>query len=86
MQALLSGKLGIFPLLLFVLLIVGALLLRRTVGKLRRDLDMAAYEKKRGPVAAPPKPEECLPGYTMLTYQDYAELREQILRELKQEK
>ena len=85
MQALLSGKLSLYVLLLFPVLLVSAFLLQRLVKSMRDELDMAKYELERGPVEeapeAPPETER-LPGYMMLTEADLKEAYEKVLREM----
>lgn len=89
MQGILSGKVGIFIFLFFFIFVLGGLLVQHLVGKMRWEISMAEYELERGPVEeAPPLPaeEELLPGYSMLTYQDYEaiekSLREELLKEM----
>ena len=89
MQGFLSGDLGIVIFLVFFILVLGGLLVQHLVGKMRWEISMAEYELERGPVEeAPPLPakEELLPGYSMLTYQDYEAiektLREELLKEM----
>lgn len=88
MRALLSGKLGIFAFLIFLVLILGGLLVQHIVNKMRWEILMAEYEAQRGPVEEAPKPppaEELLPGYTMLTFQDYEEIEAALKQKLKEE-
>lgn len=85
MQALLSGKLSIFVLATFLVLVLGGLFVQRIVNKMRWEITMAEYEIERGPIEEAPKPppaEDLLPGYTMLTYQDYEEIEKALKQEL----
>ena len=87
MQTILSGKFGFLICLIFPLLILAGLFVQYTVSNLRRELDMAKYVLERGPVEEAPKPppaDELLTGYTLLTRQDYEEIRESILKDLPQ--
>lgn len=85
MQALLSGKLSILLLASFLVLVLGGLFVQRIVGQMRWEIIRAEYEIERGPVEEapkPPPPEELLPGYTLLTYQDYEEIEKALKQEL----
>ena len=85
----LSGQLGVIICAIFLLLVLGGLLVQHLVNSMRREISMAEYELERGPIEqAPPLPpeEELLPGYSMLTYDDYdaiaKSLREELLKEM----
>lgn len=89
MQALLSGKLNILVIIIFLVLILCGLLVQHFVKKIRWEIIMAEYKAQRGPVEEAPKPppaEELLPGYSMLTYEDYKEIegavRQKLMKEL----
>jgi hypothetical protein len=89
MQALLSGKLNIFVFMLFFVLILSGLIIQHLVKTMRWEIMKEEYEAERGPVEEAPKlppPEEVLPGYTMLTYTDYEEMKLQVLQEMAQQK
>ncbi len=84
MQAILSGKLSIAVLLLFVVFIACGFLIRALVLKMRKELDIAQYTAARGPIEEAPQPpdaKDCLPGYTLLTQKDYDEIYAALLRE-----
>lgn len=81
MQAILSGKLSILVFPIFLALIVAVFVIQYVGTSIRRKLDMAEYELERGPIEEapkPPSPEDLLPGYTMLTKQDYDEIYESL--------
>lgn len=84
MQAILSGKLSIAVLLLFVVFIACGFLIRALVLKMRKELDIAQYTAARGPIEEAPQPpdaKDCLPGYTLLTQKNYDEIYAALLRE-----
>lgn len=85
----LSGQLGVIICAVFLLLVLSGLLVQHLANSMRREITMAEYELERGPIeqAPPPPPEEeLLPGYSMLTYDDYdaiaKSLREELLKEM----
>lgn len=87
MQALLNGNLSFIVYLFFPILLFSGLFMQRIVGNIRRELDMAKYELERGPIEEAPQPppkEMLLPGYTMLTQEDYDELDAKVRSELKE--
>lgn len=55
MQAILSGKLSIAVLLLFVVFIACGFLIRALVLKMRKELDIAQYTAARGPIEQAPQ-------------------------------
>lgn len=85
MQAIFSGKLSILVCIIFLALIAAVFAIQYVGTSLRRKMDLAEYELERGPIEEapkPPPPEELLPGYTMLTKQDYDEIYESLKRDL----
>ena len=85
MQALRSGELSILVFLIFFVLLLSGLAVSHIVKKMRWEIVLAEYEARRGPVEKapelPPK-EDILPGYTLLTYQDYAQMEQELLRQM----
>lgn len=87
MQGILSGKYSFLICLIFPILILTGLFVQYMVSSLRKELDMAKYVLERGPIEQAPKPppaDELLPGYTLLTQQDYDEIMESILKDVMQ--
>ena len=85
MQAIFNGNLSILVCLLFPGLLVAGFLMRHLVNSLNEDLSMAKYILERGPEEEPPQappPEKLLPGYTLLTRDDYDEIRAKVEKEL----
>lgn len=77
---------GLLPILLLVLLVVGSLLLRRTIDKMRVELNAVKFEKiapENEKIEAEAGKIECLSRYTSLTKNDYYEILEKIRKELK---
>ena len=85
MLSFLSGKIGFLACIVFPILLIAGLILQNSVKNIQRDLILARYELKRGPVAErqkAPDPAELLPGYSGLTYSDYEEIYEALKKEL----
>lgn len=88
MQAILEGKLGFFVLVIFLVMILCGLLIQHIVKKMRWEISMAEYEMERGPIEEAPKPppeEKLIPGYTMLTHEDYEEIEKLVKQDLMKE-
>ena len=88
MLSFLSGKVGFFACIVFPLLLVAGLLLQGAVKNLQRDINTLRDEIARGPVEQMPvlpKEENCLPGYSTITYEDYEAIYETLKRELLEE-
>lgn len=85
MQAILSGKLSVWICLIFPVLAVSGFLMEQCMQGMRKELEMARYIAERGEIEqAPPLPDakDLLPGYTMLTRQDYDEILQKLRQEL----
>ena len=88
MKAFLSGQLGLIVIIIFFVLILGGLLVQHFVKKMRWEIVLAEYKAQRGPVEQapePPPPEKLLPGYSMLTYDDYMEIEASVKQKLMKE-
>lgn len=78
----LSGQIGFFSCVVFPLLLMTGLIMRRTVKNLHREIrnvreQIAREQERREPEAA-----ELLPGYATLTRKDYEELYDKLKQEL----
>lgn len=85
MQAIFSGNLSILVVLIFPVLLIAGFLIQRITSSVRQETTMNKYKLERGPIIEAPKPpaeEDLVPGYTLVTHEDYDELVEKIKAEI----
>lgn len=77
-----SSKNGIIAVIVFFVLLLCGFIMKRLAFNVKLELNK--YEEQRGPLEEapkPPPPELLLPGYTMLTREDYDEIRAKVIAE-----
>lgn len=82
MPTFLTSKNGIIAVIVFFVLLLCGFIMKRLAFNVKIELNK--YEKLRGPIEEapkPPPPELLLPGYSMLTKEDYDEIRAKVIAE-----
>ena len=89
MMAILQGRLSLLVFLTFPVLLIAGFAMQRVVFSMRKELELAEYLAARGPVEdppAPPPPEQLVPSYTTMTWDDYSEIMKTLQDELAAER